>query len=169
MKKDRFTVGQIVNTHGLNGELKIKSYTTYPDEFEEFDTLIVEGEGDLKRNVQSVRYVKNLVLVKFEGVTHIDQAELLKNREVYRLRADYKPLPEGEYYVVDLIGLDVIDAVRGHVGRIKDVLKHTAQDLYLVERPGKPDYMIPAVGAFVKKIDLEAGEIHVDLIEGMIE
>jgi 16S rRNA processing protein RimM len=169
LNTDRFTVGQIVNTHGLRGEVRIKNYTTYPDEFESFDYLIVEGEGDRKRKVDSVRYVKNLVLVKFEGVDHIDQAELLKNKEVYRLRSDYGHLKEGEYFIVDLIGLKVVDEKDGLVGQVKDVLKYSAQDLYLIERAGHPDFMIPAVDAFVREIDLEAGELRVTLIEGMME
>lgn len=168
-KTDRFVVGQIVNTHGLRGDLKIKAFTSSLDDFEEFETLLIEGEGDKKFKVDNVRYVKGLVLLKFEGMDDINAAEKFKNRQLYRLRSDYGALEEGEHFIVDLIGLNVIDEKLGHVGTIKDVITNGAQDLYVVSRAGKPDFMIPVVDAFVRKVEIEAGHVLVSLIEGMME
>lgn len=168
-KADRFVVGQIVNTHGLRGDLKIKAFTSSLEDFEDFETLLIEGEGDKSFKIDNVRYVKGLVLLKFEGMDDINAAEKFKNREVYRLRADYGDLEEDEHFIVDLIGLDVIDEKQGHVGTIKDIISNGAQDLYVVAREGKPDFMIPVVDAFVRKVEIEAGRVLVSLIEGMIE
>ncbi|SCZ76896.1 ribosome maturation factor RimM [Acidaminobacter hydrogenoformans] len=168
-KTDRFVVGQIVNTHGLRGDVKIKAFTSSPEDFEAFETLLVQGEGEKKFKIENVRYVKGLVLVKFEGIDDINAAERYKNRELYRLRADYGTLEEGEHFIVDLIGLDVIDEHQGHVGTIKDVSTNGAQNLYVVAREGKPDFYIPVVKAFVKKVSIEEGRVLVSLIEGMIE
>lgn len=168
-KTDRFTVGQIVNTHGLKGELKVKSFTASPEDFEDFETLLIEGEGEKRFVITSVRYVKGLVLIKFEGLDDINLAERFKTREVYRLRSDYGQLEEGEHFIVDLIGLEVVDRDRGKVGIIGDVITNGAQNLYVVKREGQPDFLIPVVNAFVQKVDIEAGCVHVTLIEGMME
>ena len=168
-KVDRFVVGQIVNTHGLRGDLKIKPFTSSPEDFEDFESLLIEGEGEKKFYIENVRYVKGLVLLKFEGLEDINAAEKYKNRELYRLRSDYGALEEGEHFIVDLIGLEVVDAIHGPVGRIKDVITNGAQDLYVVAREGKPDFLIPVVKAFVKKVEMDEGRVLVQLIEGMIE
>lgn len=169
MKKDRFTVGKIVNTHGLKGELKVQYYTENIEDFEGFEYLIIEGEGDKKFKVDGIRTVKNTVLVQFEGFSDINQVERLKNKEVYYLRSDYEDLEEGQYYVVDLLGLDVVDHVNGKVGVLKEVLKNTAQDIYVIEKvDGSGIFYMPAVEAFLERIDLEEGKIHVKLIEGLM-
>lgn len=169
MKKDRFTVGKIVNTHGLRGELKVQYYTENIEDFEDFEYLIIEGEGDKKFSVDSIRTVKNTVLVQFEEFNDINQVERFKNREVYYLRADYEDLEEGQYYIVDLIGLDVVDHVNGKVGTLKEVLKNTAQDIYVIEKTdGSGVFYMPAVEAFLDRIDLAEGKIHVKLIEGLM-
>lgn len=169
MKKDRFTVGKIVNTHGLKGELKVQYYTENIEDFEDFDYLIIEGEGEKKFSVDSIRTVKNTVLVQFEEFDDINQVERFKNKEVYYLREDYDDLEEGQYYVVDLIGLEVVDQVNGKVGTLKEVLKNTAQDIYVIEKTdGSGVFYMPAVEAFLDRIDMEEGKIHVKLIEGLM-
>ncbi len=169
MKKDRFTVGKIVNTHGLKGELKVQYYTETIEDFEDFDYLMIEGEGDVKFEVASVRTSKNTVLLQFERYNDINQVERFKNKEVYYLREDYEALEEGVYYIVDLIGLEVIDQTRGKVGVLAEVLKNTAQDVYVIKKPDGQVFYMPAVEAFLDHIDMEAGKIYVKLIEGLIE
>lgn len=170
MKKDRFTVGKIVNTHGLKGELKVQYYTEYPEDFEDFDYLIIEGEGETKFEIESVRSVKNTVLVQFKAFNDINLVERFKNREVFYLREDYDTLEEGVYFVVDLIGLKVIDQKKGEVGVLTDVLKNTAQDIYVIKKnDGSGVFYMPAVPAFLDRIDIEAGHIYVNLIEGLME
>lgn len=95
---------------------------------------MIEGEGDKKFTVESIRSVKNTVLVQFEEFSDINQVVRFKNKEVYYLREDYNDLEEGLYYIVDLIGLDVVDHVNGKVGVLKEVLKNTAQDIYVIEK-----------------------------------
>lgn len=169
MKKDRFTVGKIVNTHGLKGELKVQYYTETLEDFEEFEYLLIEGEGDKKFLIDGVRSVKNTVLLQLEGYTDINQVEHFKNKEVYYLREDYDNSEEGGYFIVDLIGLDVIDRTRGKVGVLKDVLKNTSQDIYVIKKSdGSGDFFMPAVDAFLERIDLEEGKIYVNLIEGLM-
>lgn len=170
MKKDRFTVGKIVNTHGLKGEVKVQYYTETLEDFEDFNYLLIEGEGETKFEVASIRSVKNTVLVQFEAFKDINLVERFKNREVYYLREDYEALEEGVYYVVDLIGLKVIDRVKGEVGILTDVLKNTAQDIYVIKKnDGSGVFYMPAVPAFLDRIDLESGHIYVNLIEGLME
>lgn len=167
---DRFTVGKIVNTHGLRGELKVQYYTEALEDFEDFEYLIIQGEGEKKFKVDSIRSVKNQVLVKFAEFNDINEVEFLKNREVYYLREDYEDLEEGVHYIVDLIGIEVYDKEKGLIGTVREVLQNTAQDIYVVKRAdGKGDVLIPGVPLFIQDIKLEEKRMNVTLIEGLME
>jgi len=157
-------IGKIVNTQGLRGDVRIYPDTDYVERFEELEYVYVEGISE-KFIIEKVRYKKNLAIVKFKGYDHINDVEKYKNRIVYTERVE---LEEGRFYVEDLLGLKVVDDVRGEIGVLKDVLQNPAHDLYLVKTSTGEDVLIPVVDEFVKDIDMEEGIIHVTLIEGLI-
>lgn len=165
---DRFVVGKIVNTHALKGELKVKSNTQNREDFEEFKYLIIEGEGDKKFEVSSIRYVKDMVLVKFKGLDNINDVEKYKTKDVYYLREDYNDLDDGEYYIVDLVGSELIDEKLGTVGTLLEVINNSAHDIYVFNRAdGQGKAMIPAVDEYIINVDIDEKKIYVKLIEGM--
>lgn len=159
-------IGKIVNTQGLNGELRIYPDTDYVERFEELEYLYVEGE-DEPFYLTKVRYKKNLAIVKFDGLDHINDVEKYKNRIVYTEKLSYDELEEERYYVEDLIGLKVVDREKGEIGELIDVLQNPAHDLYVVKVVDK-EVLIPAVEEFIESVDLEEGIMHVTLIEGLI-
>lgn len=167
LPKEYFKVGQIVNTHGLRGEVKVYPYTEENEVFEEYEALFIQGEAK-PYEIESIRYVKNMVLVKFDGLDDINSVERLLQRDVFVPRALYELPDEDTFFVVDLIGLDVVDEQHGPLGKLMDVLQNTAQDIYVVQDQTGKQVLIPAVKAFVKKIDMENKCITVTLIEGML-
>jgi 16S rRNA processing protein RimM len=166
-----FCMGKIVNTHGIKGEIKIYPYTDDPTRFEHFSYILIEGEADNKFKVSSVRVHKNMVLLKLKGFNDINEVQKLMDKEVYIYRKDIEALDgdEGGHYVVDLIGCEIIDVDGNAVGILKDVLQHTAQDLYEVTLPSGGVFYIPVVDEFVKNVDIENRKITVKMIEGLIE
>jgi 16S rRNA processing protein RimM len=160
-------LGQITNAVGLKGELRVYPYTDYKEKFEELDYCIIEG---LNYSIQNVRYMKGMVVLKLTGIEDRTTAESYKGKDLLLYRKDAPPLPADTYYIKDLIGLRVVDETGIEIGRVKDVIQHTAQDLYEVETmQGDEVFLVPAVEEFIKSIDLEEGVIRMHLIEGLME
>jgi len=159
-------VGKIVNTQGLRGDVRIYPNTDDVTRFESLDYIYVEGE-DEPFYIEKVRYKKNLAIVKFKGIDHINDVECYKNRIVYTEKLDQNDLDEDQYYVEDLVGMRVIDEKHGEIGILKEVIQNPAHDIYVVKRQGE-DLLIPVVDAFIQSIDMEEKVIHTTLIEGFL-
>lgn len=164
-------VGKITGTQGLRGEVRVYPYTESPERFDELEHVFTDRGLTQKLVIEASRQKKNMVVLKFEGIDRVEEAEKLKDLELLIDREHQgRELDEDEHYIVDLIGKKVIDAVHGPLGILEDVLTQTAQDLYVVrlEATGK-QLLIPGVKPFIESVDLAAGVIHVRLIEGMLE
>jgi len=166
---EKLLVGKIANTQGLKGHVKIFPYTTDKMEFEDFNYLIIENEGDHKFEIQSIRYQKKMVIVLFKGMSHIDDVEKFKNREVSFLREDLGDMDEDSFMYSEVIGYEVVDAERGRVGSLKKVDTGAAHELIIVEKEDGSTFMIPSVKAFVQSFDHKNKILNVKLIEGMME
>lgn len=164
--KDRFLeVGEIVNTHGVKGEVKIMPWADSPEFLCQFDTLYLDGKPV---RLRSVRTNKTLVLASLEGVDTVEAAMRLKGK-VLSIDRTGVVLPEGRHFLADLMGLTVMDAATGEeLGVIQDILTPPAHEVYVVGGKGK-EYMIPAVDAFLAETNVEEGYVRVNLIEGMGE
>ncbi len=163
MKNPFLEAGKIVNTHGIAGEVKVVHWCDSPEYLLGFDTLYLDG-APVK--VRSARVHKQNVLLHLEGVEDINAAMRLKDK-ILSIRRDDAPLPEGQHFLADLYGITVQDAQSGEVlGTIQDILTPPAHPIYVVQG-GVREYMIPAVPAFIKNVDMEAGVMTVSLIEGM--
>ncbi len=161
MKSRFLDAGEIVGTHGIRGEVKILPWADGPEFLQEFQTLYLDGEA---RAVESCRVHKSLLLVKLRGVDSVEAAQRLRGR-VVQIDRESVTLAEGTVFIADLIGLPVF-AEGERLGALKEVLTLPANDVYVVEGGGKR-WMIPAVSEFLERVDVEAGEIHVRLIEGL--
>ena len=163
MQKKYLEAGQIVNTHGIRGEVKIVPWCDTPEFLCDFDVLYLDGKAV---QVESARAHKGNVIVKLAGISDVNAAMCLKNKVVSIDRSNVE-LPEGRHFIADLIGLEVCDAASGAVlGVIDDVLSLPANEVYLVKGGGK-EYMIPAVDEFLAETNIEGGYVRVRLIEGM--
>ena len=161
MKSEFLETGEIVNTHGIAGEVKLMPWSDSPAFLLDFKTLYVDGKA---LEVLSARVHKTAMLVKFKGYEDVNAAMALKGKRVSIARKDAKLAP-GQFFLADLIGVTVRDESGAVVGTLKEVLTPSVQNIYVVE--GETTHMIPAVPEFIKKVDLDAGEMIVSLIEGM--
>lgn len=162
MKSEYLETGEIVNTHGIAGEVKLLAWSDSPEFLLDFKTLYVDGKP---LEVQTARVHKNTLLVRFRGYGDVNAAMALKGKRVSIARKDAKLAP-GKFFLADLIGLTVKDEAGESVGVLKEVLTPSIQNVYVVEGPDGA-HMIPAVPEFVKRVDIDGGEMIVSLIEGM--
>lgn len=166
--QEYFEIGQIVNTSGLKGIVKINSFSDDMRRFEELDKVLIEKNKELTEYViEEVRYSKNQVLVKFKGIDTIDDAKKFKNCYIKIPREEAKKLPEDTYYIVDLIGINVYLEDGILVGEIIDVFPTGSNDVYVVRREENNDLLIPAIKDVIKSINIEEKKMIINLIEGL--
>ena len=163
-----FEIGKIVNTQGLRGEVRVVPTTDDPARFQLLSDVIVSlKHGDEILVIESVRYHKQFVILKFKGIDHIDDAGKLKNSLIKIPPELALPLEENEYYIRDLIGLNVYTADQIHIGTITDVLPTGANDVYAIAgQDGKTIY-IPAISQCVLAVDIPGRKMTVRLLEGL--
>ena len=162
MKLAYIEVGQIVNTHGVRGELKVQPWCDSAEQFLDFETLYLDGKSV---HPTAVRIHKNNVLLTLPGVEDMDAALHLKNKILSARREDIH-LPEGRYLNAELMGLAVRDTESGQeIGKITDILLYPANNVLVVK--GEKEYMIPAVPAMIEDTNLDAGVMTVHLLKGM--
>ena len=158
--------GKIVNTHGVKGEMKVVPWTDDPAVFSDFSTLTV---NNIPYPVVSVRFQGPNVLLKLKGIDDMTAAEGLKNKIVYASRADFD-LPEGTYFIADLMGLTVVEDETDKVlGTITDVFATGSNDVYEVTSEEGRKYYVPAIKDCVKATSLETKEMRIHVMEGLFE
>lgn len=165
---DLLEVGKIVNTHGLRGEVKVVPWTDYPEQFEDIEYAYVKTKDDYERlTLSGVKYQKGNIIVRFKEITDINDAEKYKNRVLYAERDMLGELPDGVYYIADLIGLTVVTDDGREIGKISDVINTGASDIYEVKRGGMKDLLIPVTDETVLDVDIDGGSVTVHLLDGL--
>lgn len=176
---ENIKIGKIVNAVALRGEVKVYHYSDYKERFEELDEILVERNGAKRHamerySIEGVRYQKDMAILKLKGVNDRNAAEALKDCDVYITEADLRELPEDTFYVRDLIGCRVINEgseseTAEEIGTITDVLQNSAQDIYQIKTKSGKEVLIPAVGEFVKEINIGEKTVKVSLIPGFLD
>ena len=165
---DLLEVGKIVNTHGLRGEGKVVPWTDYPEVFEDIDFVYVKKKSEYERlDVKGIKYQKNNLIVRFSQITDINMAEKYKNQVIYAEREILGELPEGVYYIADLIGLDIVTEDGEKIGTVSDVFNTGSNDIYEVKREGKKNLLLPVIDDVVLNIDVDGGKITVRMMDGL--
>lgn len=163
---EKIKIGKIVNAVGLKGEVKVYNYSDSEEIYERTPEIYA---GDRLLKVQNVRMQKNMVILKLSGIDDRNAAEAAKGTELFITEADLPELPEGQFYISDLIGMEVEEQGGSFHGVVTDVLQNTAQDIFEVKRDDGKTVLIPKVDAFVQKIDGKERLITVTLIEGLTD
>ncbi|MBQ8525997.1 MAG: 16S rRNA processing protein RimM [Clostridia bacterium] len=160
-------IGKIVNTHGLKGEVKIVPWLDYPEVFEAFDVVYTENQK-ASYKVKSVKYQKTNIIVKFEGLDNINEAEKLKNKTLYVEKSLFDDLPEGTYLIADIIGLEVFeDGVS--FGKVTDVFSTGSNDIYVVEKKGEKPLLLPIIDGVLEEVNIEEGYVNVRIPAGLLD
>lgn len=157
-------VGEIVNTHGVRGELKVVPLLDNSDDLFDYKRFFIDGKSYENENV---RFHKDFALIKLKGVDDMNLAESFKGKFLELPREELKPLPEGRYYICDLIGLKVIDEILGELGNITEVIETVSNDVYVVNYKGK-ELCIPVLEDVVHDVDLDNLIVRVTLPKGLI-
>ena len=160
-------VGKLRRPHGLHGEIIMDVLTDFPERLHRGTTLYV-GPEHQPLQIRSHRWHTAAMLVAFEGYNTPEQASELRNQIAFVLTADLPPLPEGEYYHHQLIGLKVISEQGEMLGTVTEILATGASDVYVVRPKIGAEILIPAVDEFVQAIDLESGEMRVHVVPGLL-
>lgn len=164
---EKIKIGKIVNAVGLKGEVKVYNYSDRRERYEELERVIC---GKKEYTIENVRYQNHMVILKLEGVNDRNASEAMKNTDVFITEEDLCELPDDTFYVRDLIGLDVKDFDADKViGKVKDIIQNTAQDVYSIKLENGGETMVPSVKEFIKEINMEEGFVCIKFIEGMIE
>lgn len=163
---EKIKIGKIVNAVGLKGEVKVYNYSDSEEVYKRTPEIYA---GDRLLKVQNVRMQKNMVILKLSGIDDRNAAEAAKGTELFITEADLPELPEGQFYIRDLIGMGVEEQGGSFHGVVTDVLQNTAQDIFEVKRDDGKTVLIPKVDAFVQKIDGKERLITVTLIEGLTD
>lgn len=168
MLKKYLETGKIVGTHGIRGELRVVAWSDSPEFLTGLKTFYLHG-GATPLRVISSRVHKNLLLILFEGIDSIEKADVLRNEILFLDRDDVK-LPEGRYFMQDLIGLDVYDADSFiYYGVLSQVMQTGANDVYQVTSQDKKTYLIPAVPSVIQKIDFEKRKLMIRPVKGTFD
>lgn len=162
-------IGQIVNTFGIKGMVKINPFT---DDIRRFDKLkkvyIKNKSGKKEFEIEEVKYHKNMVLMKLKGIDNPEEANLLRQSFLIIDREKEEPLEEGTYYIVDLIGLEVYTDDNKLLGTIQDIFNTGSNDIYVVKDELGKQVLLPGISDVIKEINLESKKIIVHLIPGLI-
>ena len=162
-------VGQILNTHGLKGYLKVVPYTDDIERFEELKKIIIVYQKEnIEYEIEKVKYLKGMVLLKLKGIEHINEAEKYKNCFLKIKREDAKKLEENTYFIADLIGLSVYNEEKEKIGTLDEIFPTGSNDVYVVKNEKGKQILLPAISSVIKKVDLEEGKIIVDVSGGVM-
>ena len=162
-------IGQIVNTNGLKGVVKVNPFTDDISKFEDLKYVYIQLKRELKKvKIEQVRYNKNQVLLKLEGIDSIEEAEKYRNFYLKTEKESQEDLGEDTYYIVDLIGLDVYSDKNEYLGKIEDVFPTGSNDVYVVKDNLGKQILIPAIVDVVKEVDLKNKKMIINLIPGLI-
>ncbi len=167
--KKKLEVGQIVNTFGIKGFVKVYPYVNNVTRFNNLKYVYAKSKKEEKKlEIEEVKYQKNMVLLKFKSVETVEEAEKLRNNYLEIDRSDAIPLEEGEFFIADLIGLKVFLDTGEELGILEDIYNTGSKDIYVVKDKLGKSYLLPYIDEVIKKIDLDNSKIIVHIIEGLI-
>ena len=167
--EEYFEIGQIVNTSGLKGVLKIKPFTDDIKKFSNLKTIYIKTKNDLTEfKIEQVRYVKNMVMLKLAGIDTVEEAEKYRNLYIKILRDQEEELEEGSYYVVDILGCKVNTDTNQELGKVVDVFQTGSNDVYVVKDEQGKQILLPAIKQVIKNVDIKNKIITVHLLEGLV-
>lgn len=167
-KDDRLRVGVITSPHGVHGEVNVFPTTDDPKRFKRLKKVYLDKKKELIQcEIESVKFFKNMVILKFVGMDDRNELEKFRQCDLLIDRKDAEPLGEDEYFICDLLGLDIVDEQGEKIGILKDVMTSAANDVYVVEKNDGKELLIPAIRDCILETDLEKRTIKVHLLPGL--
>lgn len=168
--EDFFQIGVISSTHGIKGEVKVFPTTDEVNRFKKLKEVYLDtGKEHLILHPESVKFFKQFVILKFKEFNDINEVEQYRNKSLLVDREHAVKLKKDEYFIADLMGLKVMTDEGEQLGILKDVLQTGANDVYIVETSEGKEVLLPAIKECVLKVDVEAGEVLVHIMPGLLD
>ncbi len=162
-------VGVITQTHGIRGEVKVFPTTDDAGRFKKLKEVILDnGRERLTLEIEGVKFFKQYAILKFKGYDSINDVEKYKGAKLCIRREQAVKLQKDEYFIADLIDMEVVTEDGAHFGKIKDVLTTGANDVYVVSREAGTEVLLPAIRECVKAVDVEQGRVTVHIMDGLL-
>ena len=167
--EDLLKVGVITTTHGVRGEVKVFPTTDDAERFLELEYVLLDTGRVLRRlDIKNVRFFKNLVILKFDGIDNINDIEKYKGKDLWIPREEAQELGEDEYYIADLQGLNVVLEDGTEFGTLRDVMETGANDVYIIDSNEHGEVLLPAIKECILDVDLEKNTMTVHLMKGLL-
>ena len=162
-------VGVITQTHGVRGEVKVFPTTDDAARFKKLKHVMLDtGKETLPLEIESVKFFKQFVILKFKGFDNINDIERYKRCPLLIERENAVPLEAGEYFIADMIGMKVITDEGENFGILKDVMETGANDVYVIEHPSEGEVLVPAIKECILDVDIENRQMKIHVMNGLI-
>ena len=169
MINDYLRIGVITAPHGVRGEVKVFPTTDEPERFEDLESVwLYNVKSYVSLDIESVKYFKNMVILKVKQIPDRNEAEKYRSKELYVDREHALPLEEDEYYICDIIGAKVITDTEEEFGTLTDVLQTGANDVYVVKMKDGNEVLLPVIKECVLDVDVENGIVKVHIMPGLV-
>jgi 16S rRNA processing protein RimM len=171
MSEKLVTVGRIVNSHGIRGELKVVPETDFPERFDKGNVLIIVDSQNKQTpvTVQTSRLHKNMFILQFDQFSNINDVEKFKGSLLKIEAKEQQPLEEGEYYYHEIIGCKVVTEEGQELGLVSEVLTPGANDVWVVSLPKGKQLLLPVIDDVILHVDIALKTIRIHLMEGLLE
>lgn len=164
-----FQVGVISSTHGVRGEVKVFPTTDDKNRFKKLKKVILDtGKEQMLLEVESVKFFKQFAILKFKGIDNINDIEKYKGKSLLVDRAHAVKLQKDEYFVADMIGMEVYTEDGSFFGTLKDVMETGANDVYCINTPDEKEILVPAIKQCILDVDVEQKKMIIHLLEGLV-
>ncbi len=165
-----YIVGKVLRPRGLKGEVKVEIITSFPGHFQNLKTLFAKNETEWKAYSISEASLSNRhVYLKFAEIVSLEQAEKLRGKELFIEHDQLTDLSEDEYYVHDLIGMQVVTEKGKKLGELLDVETYTGNDVYVIKNSSGKEFLIPAIQDIIKNVDVENKILTIHLMDGLLD
>ncbi len=165
-----FQVGVITTTHGIKGEVKVFPTTDDARRFKRLKEVIVDtGKEQVTLEIEGVKFFKNLVILKFKGIDNINDVEKYRKSKLLVPRKNAVRLSKDEYFIADLMGLEIRDEDGERIGTLESVLETGANDVYIIKLDDGRELLLPAIKQCVLEVDVEAGFMRIHILDGLLD
>lgn len=168
--EDLLQVGVITSPHGVHGEAKVYPTTDDPKRFKKLKRVYLDrGRKTEILHITGVKFFKQMVILKFAEFDTPEQIELLRKKSILIDREDAVPLETDEYFIADLIGMEVFTEDGKKFGKITDVMETGANDVYVIDSISCGQVLLPAIKECIRSLDVEEGRMEIHLLPGLLE
>lgn len=165
-----FQIGMITSTHGVHGEVKVFPTTDDPRRFKRLkDVLVDTGKERVTLEIESVKFFKQFVILKFKGIDSLNEVEKYRKAALIVSRENAVRLRKDEYFIADLCGLEVLDESGESLGILENVLETGANDVYVISLKDGRELLLPAIRQCILEVSVEAGFMKVHVLDGLLD